>query len=142
MLKPGIIRFSEWATERKAYPERTGRLHTHCVLSHQADTGGHKACPFEEVAERTHGARAIGSDRGQEYGVDLVLFEETGNLRCTLLKGTRIQACAHKTVVNICQGSDPASALKVMSPFSRAVQQAPWKGSADPSSRPEERPST
>ena len=61
-------------------PTGPRRLHARRVLPDQADTGGHQARPLEEVAERAHGARAVGSDRGQEHRIYFVLLQEAGHL--------------------------------------------------------------
>ena len=48
------------------------------MFAHQTDLRGGDACGFKVVTECADGARAVGSNRRQQYRVDPILFQDPG----------------------------------------------------------------
>ena len=66
--------------ELERHPQRARRANLLGVLAHQADAGGRNAFSLKEVAQRAHGARAGGSNRNEQDGIDLVGLQQSGEM--------------------------------------------------------------
>ena len=101
MLKRCVVGFAQWSAQCKGHPKRAGGLHALGIFPHKANARGQDAGGFQIIAERAHGAGAVGSNRGYEYCVDQVLFQQA----CDLGGAARIdfghEARAHKTVMKL-----------------------------------------
>ena len=106
MLKGSIVGCAQGTSEREGDPQRSRRLHALDVLADQADAGRHDAGTFEKVADRTHGASAIGSHRCQEDGVYPILFQKECDLSGSFLVGVGLEAGTHEAVVDVCHRAD------------------------------------
>ena len=79
-LERRIVGNAHRPAELERHPQRARRADGLGVLAHQADAGGGNALPLEEVAQRAHGARAGGSNRNEQGGVDLVGLQQAGEM--------------------------------------------------------------
>ena len=89
------------------------------MLPYQADLGGWNPLIFQVMRERAHGARAEGSDRHEERGINAVAFQKDCDVADRWLHGGRVGG-SHEGIV-IC-GNAPDGSLR--GKFYQSVQ---WK---------------
>lgn len=100
MLEVCVARRPERTSQFERDPERAGRFGFFGLRANQADRNRREAFFLQIVSERAHGARADGSDGGEEDGIDLLLLQTAGELAGMGLHGDRI-AGAHEGVVRV-----------------------------------------
>ena len=79
-LERRVVGNAERPAELERDPECARRPHDLGVLTYQADADGRNALALEEVAQRAHGARAGGSNRDEQRGIDPVGLQQTGQV--------------------------------------------------------------
>jgi len=80
LLKWRVTRFAQRTAQGERNPQCARWLHANCVLTHQANARCQQSVAFQKIAERANSARAVGSDRRQEYRIDFVLFQHASYL--------------------------------------------------------------
>jgi hypothetical protein len=74
-LESWVVGPAEWPTERKTDPQGAGRLDNFAMFADQTDLGGGDSFLFKVVGQPADGARAIRSDRHEQYHVDGIAFQ-------------------------------------------------------------------
>ena len=89
-LKCGIVWHAERTSQFKGHPQCSGRLRLLRMQPDKADLGCRQSLFFEEMGEHADGARAQGSDRYQQDGIDLILDHQMSNAASLILQGHRV----------------------------------------------------
>jgi hypothetical protein len=85
--------------ELECHPQRARRADLLGMLAHQADAGGRNAFSLKEVAQRAYGARAGGSNRNEQDGVDLIGLQQAGEMLGVRLRRVGRKG-AHEKIVH------------------------------------------
>jgi len=75
-LEFGVARLAERPAEREVAMQRARRLQLLRVRTHERQNDGRQAFGFKNMSERTHGARAERSDRGEQNDIHPGLLQE------------------------------------------------------------------